>query len=237
MTTGGAAVGASAVVPGVGTVAALGFSAVATVGFLEATALFAQSIAELHGIDTENPERSQALVMAILMGDEGSSLIREFAGQAGGRGGNPSRAWGSAVGSSMPSGMVSSLVDSLKKRFLTKLLAKQGTAMLGRAVPFGIGAAVGGAGNHVMGRRVIEATRTAFGEPPLVLPMSLVEDLADNRYRLGELPAVPGRVAGRMLERLPGRRRTAPAALEASGDQDDDANSRSAGGPDDGTGP
>lgn len=215
VTTGGAAVGASAVVPGVGTVAALGMSAVATVGFLEATALFAQSIAELHGIDTENPERSQAMVMAILMGDEGSSLIREFAGQAGGRGGNPSRAWGSAVGTSMPSGMVSSLVDSLKKRFLAKLLAKQGTALLGRAVPFGIGAAVGGAGNHVMGRRVIGATRTAFGEPPLVLPMSLVEDLAENRYRLAELPAAPGRLTAKLVEKLPGRKRKGPEAIEA----------------------
>jgi len=220
VTGGGTAVGATAVMPGVGTVATLGLSAVATIGFLESTALFAQSIAELHGIDTENPERSQAMVMGILMGEEGSSLIKEFAGQVGGRGGNPARAWGNAVGSSMPSGMVSSLLDSLQKRFLSKLVAKQGTALLGRAIPFGIGAAVGGAGNHAMGRRVIRATKTAFGEPPLVLPMSLVEDLVENRYRLGKLPAASGRLTAKMLEKLPVRKRKGPKAITESVDDE-----------------
>ena len=220
VSSGGAAVGATAVVPGITALASLGLSAVATVGFLESTALFAQSIAELHGIDTENPERSQAMVMAILMGDEGRSLIKEFAGQAGGRGGNPTRAWGNAVGSTMSSGMVSSLLDSLKKRFLAKVVAKQGTAMLGRVIPFGIGAAVGGVGNHVMGRRVIGATKTAFGEPPLVLPMSLVEDLVENRYRLGALPAVPGRLTAKMVEKLPVVRRKGHKALTESADHD-----------------
>nr|MDQ5862051.1 hypothetical protein [Actinomycetota bacterium] len=41
VTGGGAIVGATAVVPGVVTVASLGLSAAATVGFLEATALYA----------------------------------------------------------------------------------------------------------------------------------------------------------------------------------------------------
>ncbi|MET1152772.1 hypothetical protein [Arthrobacter sp.] len=220
VSSGGAAVGATAVVPGINAVASLGLSAVATVGFLESTALYAQSIAELHGVDTENPERSQAMVMAILMGEEGRSLIKEFAGQAGGRGGNPARAWGSAVGSTMSSGMVSSLLDSMKKRFLAKLVAKQGTAMLGRVIPFGIGAAVGGVGNHVMGRRVIGATRMAFGEPPLVLPMSLVEDLVENRYRLGELPAAPGRLTAKIMEKLPVVRRKGHKSITESADND-----------------
>ncbi|EMY36046.1 hypothetical protein D477_001149 [Arthrobacter crystallopoietes BAB-32] len=181
VTGGGAAVGGSALVPGVGTVAALGLSAAATVGFLEATALYAQSIAELHGIQLDDPDRARTMVMAILMGEEGLALIRELAGAAGGRA-KPGQTWGSIVGTSMPSGMVGTVVDSMRRRFLKKILAKQGTAMLGRAVPFGIGAVVGGAGNHVMGRKVIAATREAFGEPPLVLPMGLVEELAQKRH-------------------------------------------------------
>jgi hypothetical protein len=180
ITGGGAAVGGSALVPGVGTVAALGLSAAATVGFLEATALYAQSIAELHGIHTDNPERARTMVMAILMGEEGVALIRELAGQTQGK--RPGQTWGSVVGTSMPAGMVGTLMDSMRRRFLKKILARQGTAMLGRAVPFGIGAVVGGAGNHMMGRKVIAATREAFGEPPLVLPMGLVEELAMKRH-------------------------------------------------------
>ncbi|MFD1214685.1 hypothetical protein ACFQ36_21905 [Arthrobacter sp. GCM10027362] len=210
VTTGGATVGAFAIVPGAGTIATLGLSAAATVGFLEATALYAQSIAELHGVQTAEPERAQAMVMAIIMGDEGAAMIKEFAGQAGGRGGL-GRTWGSLVGESMPSGLVGVLVESLRKRFLKKLLARQGTALLGRAVPFGIGAVIGGAGNRVMGRRVIATTRQAFGEAPLVLPMALVEDLARTQNRLpARFMPLPGRARAR-------RRAAGQYALEEKG--------------------
>ena len=57
VTTGGAAVGATAVVPGIGTGVTLALSGVETLGFLEATALYAQSVAEVHGIAVENPDR------------------------------------------------------------------------------------------------------------------------------------------------------------------------------------
>lgn len=205
VSTGGASVGAFAIAPGVSTLATLGLSAVATVGFLEATALYAQSVAELHGIRTAEPERAQAMVMAIIMGEEGRALIKEFAGQAGGKGGM-GRTWGSLVGTTMPSGLVGSMLNSMRNRFLKKLLAKQGTALLGRALPFGIGAVVGGAGNHVMGRRVIASTKLAFGEAPLVLPMELVEDMARVQYKLPRrlMMPLPGRAAlrRRAIEKL-----------------------------------
>jgi hypothetical protein len=93
----------------------------------------------------------------------------------------------------MPAGMMGTIMDSMRRRFLKKFLAKQGTALLGRAVPFGIGAVVGGAGNHMMGRRVIESTREAFGEPPLTLPMSLVEELAQRKHLVPRRKLIPGR--------------------------------------------
>ncbi len=60
VTTGGAAVGATAVVPGIGTGVTLALSGVETVGFLEATALYAQSVAEVHGVVVEDPDRGRA---------------------------------------------------------------------------------------------------------------------------------------------------------------------------------
>ena len=68
VTTGGAAVGATAMVPAVGTGTALALSGAETVGFLEATALFAQSVTELHGIALEDPERARTLVLALMVG-------------------------------------------------------------------------------------------------------------------------------------------------------------------------
>jgi hypothetical protein len=50
VTGGGAAVGASSAIPGVGIVVSLALSGAETAGFLETTALFAQWVTEVHGI-------------------------------------------------------------------------------------------------------------------------------------------------------------------------------------------
>ncbi|HTN57681.1 MAG TPA: hypothetical protein VL043_05405, partial [Protaetiibacter sp.] len=68
VTTSGAGVGVAAAVPAVGTAAALAISGAETVLFLESTALFAQSVAELHGIPVEDPDRARALVLAMVVG-------------------------------------------------------------------------------------------------------------------------------------------------------------------------
>lgn len=175
VTASGAAVGATAAVPAIGTIASLGLSAAATVGFLEATALYAQSIAELHGVQTDNPERARTMVMAILMGEEGSALIQSMLGASAGQG--VSQHWGNVVGSAAPTSLVRSIGVTMRRRFLRRMLARQGGAILGRALPFGIGAAIGGAGNHMMGQTVIKATREAFGPPPQTIPGELLRDL------------------------------------------------------------
>jgi len=49
----------------------------------------------------------------------------------------------------------------------------QGTSVVGRAIPFGIGAVIGGGGNHLLGRRVVTSSRSAFGPAPASFPVSL----------------------------------------------------------------
>lgn len=195
--SGGAAVGATAVVPGIGTVASLSLSAAATVGFLEASALYAQSIAELHGVQLEDPERARTMVMAIMLGEEGSTLVTAFAGQASGRGGNVMSQWGPMIGERLPKGMVRTIGTRIRKRFMRKLLAKQGTALLGRAIPFGVGAVVGGAGNLMMGRSVIASAREAFGPLPETIPGELLEEMDTSDFEpetgtAGTGPSQPG---------------------------------------------
>ncbi|WP_181431039.1 hypothetical protein [Curtobacterium sp. MCBD17_021] len=165
VTSGGAAVGASAVIPGVGMIASLGLSGAETVGFLEASALFAQSVTEVHGITVEDPERARALVMAMMLGAPGTQLVQQLAGQA--RGGQGRSAfWGELVTSSLPKQAVSGIGGKLRNTFVKRFLTRQGTSVLGRAIPFGIGAVVGGLGNHALGRKVVQSSRSAFGPPP-----------------------------------------------------------------------
>lgn len=176
VTSGGALVGGAAVVPGVGTVAALGLSAAATVGFLEATALFATSLAELHGVRLVDPEKASTLVMAIMLGEEGTALLSSLSGQAAGQGKGPTQAWGSLFGRRAPLAGFGSVRERIQTMFLRSLLKKQGTAMLGRMLPFGIGAVVGGVGNRLMGRAVVANAKEAFGAMPDTIPGELRPD-------------------------------------------------------------
>ncbi len=173
VTGGGALVGATALVPGVGTVASLGLSAAATVGFLEATALYATSLAELHGIRMTDPEKASTLVMAVMLGEEGTALLGSLSGQAMGRGKGASQAWGNALAGRMSSSGFGFIRERIQKAFLRNLLRRQGTALFGRALPFGIGAVVGGAGNLMMGRAVVANAKEAFGPMPDTVPGEL----------------------------------------------------------------
>lgn len=162
VTTGGAAVGATAVVPGIGTGVTLALSGVETVGFLEATTLFAQSVAEVHGIPVSDPDRARALVLTMMLGKEGVDLVAQLAGQVSGKGPTRDRYWGELITKTIPRAAMGPLVDRLKTTFVRSFAARGGASFVGKALPFGIGAAVGGAGNHILGRRVLVGSRRAL---------------------------------------------------------------------------
>jgi hypothetical protein len=172
VTASGASVGAAAAIPAVGVLASLGLSGFETVAFLEASALFAQSVTEIHGIAIDDPERAQSLVMALILGGAGKDLVTQFAKQM--TGGAPRTAyWGEIVTRSMPRAMFESFTKRLRRAFLRRFAVRQGGTILGRAIPFGIGAVIGGAGNNVLGRKVVQNAREAFGPAPTHWPRGL----------------------------------------------------------------
>ncbi len=173
VTTSGAAVGATAVVPGVGTGVTLALSGAETVAFLEATALLAQSVAEVHGIAVSDPDRARALVLTILLGREGVDLVTQLSRQLSGRGPGREQYWGEIVTRTLPRAALAPLLDRLTTTFLHRFAVRGGASWLGKAMPFGVGAAIGGTGNHLLGRRVVAAARDAFGMPPQALPAEL----------------------------------------------------------------
>lgn len=215
VTTGGAAVGATAVVPGIGTGITLALSGVETVGFLEATALYAQSVAEVHGVAVEDPDRGRALVLALMLGQEGVDLVSQLAAQAAGRGTTRSGYWGELITKTLPRAAVGPLVDRLKTTFVRQFATRGGASWLGKALPFGVGAVVGGAGNHTLGRRVLVNARRAFGSPPPALPADLEPRAGSDRF---ERSAVDGvRRAGTAIADAVGSagRRTGSVARKA----------------------
>ena len=199
VTTGGAAVGATAVVPGIGTGVTLALSGVETIAFVEATALYAQSLAEVHGIRVADPDRARALVLTLMLGKEGVDLLTQLARQATGSG--PARAtyWGELITTSLPRAAVGPVVDRLKTVFIRQFAVRGGASWVGKALPFGVGAAVGGVGNGILGRRVVVGSRRAFGPAPIGYPAELEprDGAARLEHRAGRsLRRVGGAVAG-----------------------------------------
>jgi len=173
VTAGGALVGASAAIPAVGTATSLALSAGETAGFLEASALFAQSVTEVHGIAVEDPDRARALVMTMMLGSAGADLVRQLAGEVTGTSKSRSSYWGEMVTSSLPRAAMGRVADGIKRTFLKRFAISHGSNVVGRLIPFGVGAVIGGTGNLILGRRVIASSRTAFGPAPAIFPVVL----------------------------------------------------------------
>ena len=173
VTTGGAAVGATAAVPAIGTGASLVLSGVETAGFLEASALFAQSVTEVHGIVVDDPDRARALVMTMVLGGAGTDLVQQLAGQVTGVGPTRNKFWGETITKGLPRAAMGPIADRIKQTFIKRFAVAQGTNVVGRLIPFGIGAVIGGGGNHLLGKQIIRTAREGFGPAPAAFPQYL----------------------------------------------------------------
>jgi len=156
----GAAVGSAAAFPGIGTLAALSAVAGETLVFLEATAAFALAVAEVHGIGLEERERRRNLVLAVLVGEDGKGAVRDLLGP-----GRTSGAWLSEA-ELLPLPMISQLNSKMMQYVVKKYAVKRTAMAFGKMLPVGIGAAVGGGGNRLMGRKIVDNARSAFGPAP-----------------------------------------------------------------------
>ncbi|WP_167098998.1 hypothetical protein [Mycobacterium sp. DL592] len=174
----GAAVGSAAAFPGIGTLAALSAVAGETLVFLEATAVFVLAVAEVHGIPLEERERRQALVLAVLVGEDSKGAIAELVGP-----GRTNGAWLAEGAEMLPLPLVSQLNTRLMRYFVKRFTIKRSAMALGKMLPVGIGAAVGGGGNRLMGKKIVGNARIAFGPAPARWPVTLhlLPAVADER--------------------------------------------------------
>ncbi|WP_234459986.1 hypothetical protein [Streptomyces sp. MBT51] len=155
----GAAVGGAAAAPGVGTGVSLALSAGEALSSLELSALFALSLAEVHGVPIDEIERRRTIVLGIMLGGAGSETITKVAGRTG-------QHWGRQIVAKVPAETLRQINKVLGRNFVTKYGTKQGIIVLGRVAPFGIGAAIGGGANAAVASLAVRAGRRAFGPPP-----------------------------------------------------------------------
>jgi len=166
VTTLGAAAGASAAAPGVGTVAGAAANLVEVGAFVEANVFFVMVVAEVHGVLPDDPARLRALILAALLGDA-SELLTRSAGRIG-------RRWGREVASGIPAEVIDVANKVLGNRFVSRWGVRQGALVLGRELPMLFGAAIGGVGNRLVAKKTIAVIEEAFGPPPEHYPIVLV---------------------------------------------------------------
>lgn len=159
----GAGVGAAAAAPGVGTGIGLIASTAELGGNLQATAMFVLTLAYIHDVPIDDLEYRRALLTAVLLGNSGTKVIEKVAGRTGPH-------WAKAMISGVPRESIRAVNRVLGRNFVTLYGTKEGILVLGKAVPFGLGAAIGGVGNGVMGGLTVRAARKAFGPPPVSWP-------------------------------------------------------------------
>lgn len=155
VTTTGAATGALAAAPGVGTAAGLVAAASDTSWFLAAAAAYVLSAAELRGIEVENFEHQRALVLMVLAGGGGSTFFTKAASRTGPH-------LGKIVTNAVPLSTIRSINKVLGAHFITKYGTKRGIIAIGKVAPFGVGFAIGAGGNLVMARGVINTAKVMF---------------------------------------------------------------------------
>ncbi|CAJ1495338.1 hypothetical protein MU0083_001110 [[Mycobacterium] kokjensenii] len=170
-TASGAAVGATAAVPAIGTLIALSAVAGETAVFLEATAFYVLSVAEVHGIPVDDRDRRRALVLAVLVGDRGKSAITDLLGT--GRTGGAWLAEGSAGVAALPLPAVKELNSRLLGYFVKRFTLRRGALAFGKVLPIGLGAVIGAIGNRLMGKKIVGNTREAFGPAADHWPVNL----------------------------------------------------------------
>jgi hypothetical protein len=106
------------------------------------------------------------------------------------------------IAKNLPRTAVMQFMDRVRKVYLPRMLATASGGIVGRVLPFGIGAVVGGTANQLLGRRVIKTARTAFGPPPLVFPVSTTpkpiapREPKEPRERRTPLKAITSRRSG-----------------------------------------
>jgi hypothetical protein len=168
LTASGAAVGSAATFPGVGTLTAMSAGAGETVFFVEATALFVLATAVVYNVPADHRERRRALVLAVLVGDDSKRAIGELIGPGRTNGG-----WLAEGMASLPLPTLSRLNTRMLRYFVKRYTVRKGALMFGKMLPVGIGAVVGGAGNRMVGKKIIRNAREAFGAPPTRWPGTL----------------------------------------------------------------
>ncbi len=173
----GAVAGAAAAVPGAGAVTFAGTTAVELGWFTARSADLILSVAAVHGQTEASVEQRRAWILSVLaFGNGASGSFTKLAGELG-------KGLGKRGTGAIPTESLRAINRALGRTIVTKYGTKRGVVALGRALPLGIGAAVGGGANYAFARSIARQADTFFR----LLPPPLSSDLAARPLQAEEV--------------------------------------------------
>ncbi|WP_210503914.1 hypothetical protein [Nocardioides xinjiangensis] len=150
----------------------------------ELTAVFALAIAEIHSMSLDQ-EQAHALVYGLSNGRVSPQQIAAMAtdlaavsqpeagiGQTIASGRNDWSHWANTLADTLPGGAAQDLVRTVQTGQLETVRSTLNGKQQG-VIEYGVGALAGGATRFLFGNEVVEASRTAFAEPPAEFPERL----------------------------------------------------------------
>lgn len=148
----GTAIGATAAVPGAGTIVAGTLAASQMGAHVSHAARYILGIAHLHGFDITDVERRRALFLSVLVGEDASDMILEE---------NYATSIGTFI-KSLSASRATSLSLRLARRMAVRSAKRAAATQVTRLAPFGIGALVGHLTGRGLAKQIIKDTHTVF---------------------------------------------------------------------------
>jgi hypothetical protein len=133
--------------------------------------MYVLALAELHAVPLSDPEVRRALVVAVLVGEGGIAALEGAAHEAH---------WAQVLARGTSRDTIAGINNQLARLLLRRVGTRQGALLLGRALPLGVGAAIGAGGNAAIARGAIGAARKAFGPPPERFPGRVIDVPAER---------------------------------------------------------
>jgi hypothetical protein len=156
----GAAAGATATVPVVGTAGAVGTAAAELSWFTLRAGDLILAIAAVHGHTEPSVEERRAWVLSILaFGNSAAATFTKLAGEAG-------KGLGAKTTARIPTEVLRRMNRLLGRTVVTKYGTRRGAIAVGRALPLGFGAAIGGTANYALIRMIARQADTFFAHLP-----------------------------------------------------------------------
>lgn len=172
LTSAGAAAGAVAAAPVVGTGAAIATLG-AEIGWLTMrSADLIMTIAAIHGHTEATVEERRSWVLAILA--FGETAATEFASLADRMNVGPT----TGKGLKMPLEVLERLNATLGASLISKFGTRRGALAIGRILPFGIGAVVGGGSNYAMIGAVAKHADAFFRATPITVNVRRIDGIS-----------------------------------------------------------